>query len=124
MSRPLSSIEEFGQRVLQQRQRSGAIGNVSHQLRDERRFERHAERFHRADDRSLDLLGRHRRDHLGALAQEFAESAMLQRPIVEIGAQRDDHVRCRLSSSMTALTSASMNRSAASASAWVNNSSN
>ena len=88
----LSSIEEFGQGVLQQRQRSRSIGNVSHQLRDERRFERHAERFHRADDRSLDLLGRHRRDHLGALAQQFAESAMLQRPIVEIGAQRDDHV--------------------------------
>ena len=40
------------------------------------------------DDRALELGGGHRRDHLGALAQQLAEPTMPQWSVVEVGPQR------------------------------------
>ena len=44
----------------------------------------------RAGDRPLQLVRRHRRDDLGPVAEQFTETAVLQRPVVEVGSQRGD----------------------------------
>ena len=83
-------VEQLGQRVLQQRQRAGPIGHLPDQGGHERRLERDAVRLRRARDRTLELVRRHRCDDLGPVAEQFTETAVLQWPVVEVGAQRDD----------------------------------
>ena len=83
-------VEQLGQRVLQQRQRARAVDDLAHHLRDDERVDVDADLAGRAGDRRLELVDRHRRDHLGAVAEQLAEAAVPQRPVVEVGAQRDD----------------------------------
>ena len=83
-------LEQLGQRVLQQRQRAGAIDDLPHQLGHERRLERDAVLFHRAGDRALQLERAHRGDDFGAVAEQLTETAVLQWTVVEVGAQRGD----------------------------------
>ncbi len=87
--RPAAMVEELGERVLEQRQRPGAVGHVPHQGGDERRLEADPVRLRRAGDRPLQVARRHRCDDLGPFAEQLADASMLQRPIVEVGAQGD-----------------------------------
>ena len=45
------------------------------------------QRLRRACDRPLQLVRRHRRDDLGPVAEQFTETSVLQRPVVEVGSQ-------------------------------------
>ena len=83
-------VEQLRQRVLHQRQRPRAIDDLAHHLGDDERVDVDADLGGRAGDRRLELLDRHRRDHLGAVAEQFAEAAMAQGAIVEVGPQGDD----------------------------------
>ncbi len=44
----------------------------------------------------LELVGRERRDRLGVRGQELAEALVEQWAVVEVGAQRHDHVQSAL----------------------------
>ena len=87
-------VEHLGQRVLQQRQCAGPIGHLPNQGRHERRLERDAERLRRAGDRPFQVDRCHRSDDLGPVAEQLAETSVLQRPVVEVGAKRDDRRGC------------------------------
>ena len=84
------AVEQLGQRVLQQRQRAGSIGHLPDQGRDAMPARTSRRALSRQCDRPLQLARGHRRDDLGPLAEQFAETAMLQRPVVEVGSKRGD----------------------------------
>ena len=83
-------FEQFGQRVLQQGQGADSVDGLAHHLGHDQRIHVDAGLAGRAGDGGLQLVDRHRGDHFGAVAQQFAEGAVPQRPVVEVGAQRDD----------------------------------
>jgi hypothetical protein len=87
----LPPVEELGQGVLQQRQGGRAVGDVGHDAGDQRRLELDPHACRRPGHRPLHLVARHGGDHLRAEPQQLAEAAMTQRPVVEVGAQRDQH---------------------------------
>ena len=93
--RPDARVEQLGQRVLQQRQGPGSVDDLAHHLRHDERLDVDTDLGGRAGDRGLQLVDRHRRDHLGAVAEQLAEAAVPQRPVVEVGAQRDDDADAR-----------------------------
>ncbi len=92
-------VEQLGERVLQQRERAGLLGNVRHDLGDEGRFDPHPGVLSGPGDRALQLLGRQRDDRLGPRAYQLGEAAVRERAIVEVGTERrhdpDTGVRIR-----------------------------
>ena len=93
---PATVVEEFGQRVLQERQRAGPIGHLTNQRSDDSRVEGHGVQFRRARDRMLQLGSGHRCDDLGPVTEQLTEISMLQWPIVEVGSQGDDDTNSAL----------------------------
>ncbi len=71
-------IEQLGQRVLQQRQRPGAVDDLADHLGHDEGVDVDADLGGRAGDGRLELVDRHRRDHLGAVAEQLAEAAVAQ----------------------------------------------
>ena len=86
-----SCVEEFRQRVLHERQGAWAIDDLADHLCHHEGVDGDPGFGGRTGDGGFELLDRHRRDHFGAVAQQFAETAMAQRAVVEVGAQRDDN---------------------------------
>ena len=84
------TLEQLGQRVLQQRQSARAVDDLPHQLGHERRLERDAVLLHGAGDGALQLERAHRGDDFGAVAEQLTETAVPQWTVIEVGAQRGD----------------------------------
>ncbi len=93
---PDPALEQLGQGILHQRQRAGLLADILEDRADQVGGQRDASALGRADDRALQLLGRQRRHHLGALAHQLAQAAIEQWAVVEIGAQRHNHAQPRL----------------------------
>ncbi len=89
--RPVALLENLGHGVLQQRQGSGLLDDVGDDRCRQAGLQSGPHRFGRAGDRLLELLRRHRGDHLRPFAQELRERLVTQRPVVEVGPQRREH---------------------------------
>ena len=92
---PCRRSKRLGERALQQWQGAAAIGHVGDDLGHEAGLEPHPNRG-RAVDGCSNLLRGHRGDDLGADAQQLADAAMVERPVVEVGAQRHEHPQMAL----------------------------
>jgi hypothetical protein len=84
-----SGLEQLRQRVLQQRQGARSIDDLAHNLRHDEWLDIYADPAGWADDGCFELVDRHRRDHLGPVAEQLAETPMAQWTVVEVGPQRD-----------------------------------
>jgi len=84
----LPAVEQFGERELEQRQRSGPVGDSSDELGDERPVDGHPGPLGGADDRPLELGRRHSDERYRTTRHEPAETVVAERTVVEIGAQR------------------------------------
>ena len=91
----LAPLVELGQRVLEQRQRARLVGDVGHELGEQARLEPCADALRRAGDRALELVGLQRDERLDIVAEQLREAAVEQRPVVEVGAERDDDAQPR-----------------------------
>jgi len=85
----LAPLEQLGQRILEQRQRPRLRADIAHHLRHQLRLGRHARAPRRRADRLLQLIRVERQHHLGAGTHQLAQLRVTQRPVVEVGAQRD-----------------------------------
>jgi hypothetical protein len=85
------AFEQLGQRELQQRQRAGSGYDVADHRRDQTGLEANTDLRGRTLDRLLQLGGGHRGHRQRARADDRPEPLVLQRAVVEIGAQRHDH---------------------------------
>ena len=65
--------------------------DVRDHLRDETGLEPDPGPLGRASDRLLQLIGLQRRDRLRPTREELAEARVDERPVVEVGTERDDH---------------------------------
>ena len=86
-------LEQLGKRVLQQRQRAGLLANIGHDRGGQLGIDQRTSALGRGADRAAQLVGRERQGHLGAGTHQRAEAGHEQRPVVEIGPQRDDHAQ-------------------------------
>ncbi len=87
---PVGALRQLGERVLQQRERSGPVRDVGDHLREEPRFDDEAGLIGGRHDRAFELLRRHRRDRLGPGSEQVAEAGDRQRGVVEVGSKGCD----------------------------------
>ena len=83
-------FEQFGERELQQRQRPGPGDDVADHRRHQARFEADTGPLGGQGDRVVELARCHRGDGEGGVTHDRAEHGVLQRPVVEVGAQGGD----------------------------------
>ncbi len=86
----VAPLEELRERVLHQRERPGLLRDVGEHLGDEPGLQRHVDAFRRPGDRAFDLLPRERDHGFDARLEQLREAPIQQRPVVEVGPQRDD----------------------------------
>ncbi len=84
-------LEQLGQGVLEQRQAAGPGHRLGDELGDEAGLDRDAHPLGRRDHGRLQLARRHRQDVDDARHEDLAELGMLERPVVVVGPQREDH---------------------------------
>ena len=82
-------VEQLRQRVLEEREGAGAIGDVGDDVGEEARLEPHAGPLGGTVDRPFQVGRPHRRDDLGAVAQQLPEGAVAKRTVVEVGPERE-----------------------------------
>ena len=85
-------VEEFGERVLEQRQRVRLAGDVGDQPTNETRFDRHVELAGGQGRRRREVVGAHRHDVDDVLGEEGSEARRGEGPVVEVGAHRNEDV--------------------------------
>ncbi len=88
------SLEQLGQRVLQQRQ-GGLVADVAHDLGDQPGLDLDADVARGADDRRLDVGCRHRSHRLRGLRQQIAERPVEKGAVEEVRPQRQDDADAR-----------------------------
>ena len=87
----LASVEQLGERVLEQRQRVRLAAHVADQLGEQARLEPHADPLGRLRRGGLELARPERQHVHDVLGHEPAEDRIGQRAIEEVGAQHDEH---------------------------------
>src|SRR5512133_2180758 len=80
------SLEELRQRVLEERKRTGLLEDVRDDLCEKPFFEATSRAAGGRSDRTLDLIGRERRNDLDVVAEQLREFAVAKRSVVEVGA--------------------------------------
>jgi hypothetical protein len=75
-------VEQLGERVLEERQGAGTVADVGHDLGDQARLEANAQPFGGSVDGAFEFLRGHRRDHLGAAAQQLTDGPVIERTVV------------------------------------------
>ena len=88
---PVPALEQLGQGVLHQRERAGLLGDIGEHRGDQAGLERHIHTLRRARDRAFELLGRERDHGLHTGLEQLREAPVEERPVVEVGAEGDDH---------------------------------
>ena len=84
-----SPLVQFGEHVLQQRQRAGLVGNVGHDPGDEAGFELAAGAQRRLADRPFQFVGSQRSHQDRRRLEQRREAGHPQRPVDEIGPDRE-----------------------------------
>ncbi len=83
------AIEQLGEGVLEQGEAAGPIDRVGDELGQQRRLDRDPDPPRRLDDRRLQLARRHRDDVHDARQEGPRERRVEERPVVEVGPQRE-----------------------------------
>src|SRR5436190_3871441 len=92
----LASLVQLRQGVLEERQGAGLVSDVRDELGEQARLEARAHPLRRTGDRPLELLCLEWDERFDVVAQQFREAAVEQRPVVEVGPQRDDDAEARV----------------------------
>ncbi len=86
----VTALEQLGQGELDQRQGARLVRHVADDLGDQARLDAHADLARGAGDGALELVGGERGHRHRPFGEQLAEPRLLQRPVVEVGSQRDD----------------------------------
>ena len=89
---PFAFVEELRERVLEERQRVRLSGHVGDETADEPRLDGDVELAGRQGRSGLELIGAQRDDADDVVGEQLSQLRIGQRPIVEVGAQRDEDV--------------------------------
>jgi hypothetical protein len=87
------TFEELRERVLQERERPGLMGDVGDQLGNQPGLGSDADPFGRPPDRPLELVGYERGQRLGPLGEQLAEAGVDKWAVVEVRPEGHDHAK-------------------------------